>query len=452
MIEASCESTGANLSQFVIGCSIVIVLGGSAGFAETHPPVTNVATTKIPQSKSDSARGKLEQLQKVEAEAEKYIHEHLFDPDGFMYSYVDVRTGKPFEESYVAHFKELERNAKKWSEHNRANRDPVTYWSYEDTIATAGYYMEGLILKYEVTGDEKALNEAFQIWDRYRHVYYASQIFGIGSFLRPYGGQTGGFAGMQRWMEPLGTDQAGPLLCGQYAVWKHAEGARKQELADIMVRTLTWYEQQGFRYLYYKTYIHPWNPGDHAGSYYLPAIAFAAKVTGDPKWKKLLDEKLPLVKGSGKQLMTTFKWGSDIKMLADIMGPDFERAFPPDLLAASYDEAIQHLAIFTEPGLTMPTGPGAHWHPSELGFYYLCGLAGMNYPGAVEKAADVLTAWKKVPEDFTVFLFVDNEKLPEASYWRLQSLAVGRPMVIWFKDYWALRKALQQAKSSTSTN
>ena len=126
----------------------------------------------------------------------------------------------------------------------------------------------------------------FTIWNRYKHVYYVSQVYGSGSFLRPYGGFAGGFAGMSRWLEPLGTDQASALLSGQYALWKHAKGEDKKELADIILKTLSWYEQQDFRYVWYKSLIHTWTKGSHAGSYYLPAIAFAAKVTGEEKWQK----------------------------------------------------------------------------------------------------------------------------------------------------------------------
>lgn len=382
-------------------------------------------------------------LQHTAAQAERYINEHLFDPDGLMYSYIDVRTGKPFQEDYVAHFKENVRLAKSWSANHRTDSDPVTYWSYEDTIITAGAYMQALVLKHEVTGDATALEQAFKIWDTHRHVYYVSQVYGIGSFLRPYGGFAGGFAGMNRWMEPLGTDQASVLLCGQYALWKHATGDQKRELSDIIIKTLSWYEQQDFAYVWYKSFIHDWGKGGHAGSYYFPAIAFAAKVTGEEKWQKLLQEKLPLAQGSGSDLMRTFKWGSDLVMLADLLGPDFERAFPRALLDSSYEEALKYLARFTFPGMSAPAGGGARQRPGEEdGFYFLCGLVGLGYPSAAEKALSVLSTSKKVPEDFTIFLSEDSEKLPEERYVQLQARAVGRPIVIWYWHYWILRKTM----------
>lgn len=394
-------------------------------------------------------------LQNTATQVEQYINEHLFDPDRFMYSYVDFRTGKPFDEEFAVRSSsraELEGNVrssrgKPWSIHHYANSDPVTYWSYEDTILTAGCYMEALVLKYEVTGDSKALEQAFAIWNTYKQVYYASQVYGVGTFLRPYGGRVGGFEGMRRWMEPLGTDQAICLLTGQYALWKHADGKEKTELADIMIKTLSWYEQQDFRYLYYKSLIHTWEPGRHAGGYYLPAIAFAAKVTGEQKWQKLLQEKLPLAQGSGSDLMGTFKWGSDLVMLADLLGPDFEKAFPQALRASGNEEALKYLATFTLPEMTAHApdwwdlGSDARTRPGQEGYLFLCGLASLGHPGAAEKAVSVLGACKKVPEDFPVLLSNNSEELPEAGYLQLQARGVGSSLVIWYRNYWILRKA-----------
>ncbi len=380
-------------------------------------------------------------LQNTASQAEQYINGHLFDVDGLMYSYVDVRTGRPFDETYVAHFKEEALQAKAWQANRRADSDPVTYWSYEDSVITAGHYMVALVLKYEVTGDAKALEQAFKIWERYRLCYYASQVYGEGSFLRPYGGFAGGFAGMSRWMEPLGTDQASPLLRGQYALWKHAQGEQKSELTDIMVKTLSWYERQNFKYLWYKSIVHSWNDSAHAGSYYFPAIVFAAKVTGDEKWRKLQQAKLP---GASRDVTATFKFGGDLIMLADLLGPEeFERACPKAVLDGAYEAELKYLATFSLPGMRRAEGPGVR---SVHTVQSLCGLAGIGYPGAAEKALEIMATVKRVPDDFTVFLADAPEKLPEAGFVQLQAYAVGVLLVVWYRNYWILRKALLAQK------
>lgn len=404
------------------------------------------------QAADDSARptatARLAGLAATAAEAEAYVESHLFDPDGLMYSYIDVRTGKPFAEEYVRQFKTLA-GREPWVPDNRANNDPVTYWSYEDTVAIAGMYIEALVAKHEVTGDPAPLKRAFAIWEQYRLVYYASQPFGSGGFLRPYGGRRGGFAGMAAWMEPLGTDQASCLLTGQYALWKHATDDQKRELATIMTDTLRWYERQGFRYVWYKSLIHDWTPGNHAASYYLPGIAFAARTADDAdRWAALLRAKLPLVQGSTGELGGNsergFKWGSDLAMLAELMGPDFAAQFPEPVIVAAFADVQQHLATFDGPGRTAPGPGGARQKPSELGFYFLFNLVALGHPGAAEKAADVLTAWRRVPDDFTVFVHEGHQSLPMDNYTQLQACAVGRPMVIWIRNYWLLRKALSK--------
>jgi len=393
------------------------------------------------------------QLEKTATQAEQYIKAHLFDPDGLMYSYIDVRTGKPFATDFARESRHFDAPREAWSIHLRADADPVAYWSYEDTVATAGFYMEALVLKHEATGDPAPLEQAFRIWETYKLVYYASQVYGSGSFLRPYGGLAGGFAGLGRWAEPLGTDQASPLLTAQYALWKHAADADKQELADVMVNTLAWYERQGFRYLYYKSLIHGWDKAEpyrtpHAGSYYFPALAFAAKVTHDGKWMRYFREKLPLSTGSGRELMDTFKWGSDLVMLADLLGSEFERMFAPKLLTAGGEEALRQLARFDQPGMTARgvMGPeSVRTRPGEEGFHFLCGLAGLNCPGAAEPVARVLSQPTRVPEDFTVFATEDADRLPRKGYLQLQARAVGRPLVLWYRDYWRLRQASASA-------
>jgi len=170
-------------------------------------------------------------------------------------------------------------------------------------------------------------------------------------------------------------------------------------------------------------------------------MAFAAQVTGEEKWRKLLQEKLPLAQGSGSDLMNTFKRGSDLVMLAELLGPDFEQAFPQALLDSGYQEALEYLAQFTLPGMTAPAGSGARTRPEERGFYFLCGLVTLGHPGAAEKALSVLSAPKKVPEDFTTFLSDDSDKLPKTRYVQLQARAVGYQLIMWYRNYWILRKA-----------
>ncbi len=157
-------------------------------------------------------------------------------------------------------------------------------------------------------GDATALEEAFSLWDRYKHVYYVSQVYGIGGFLRPYGGYAGGLYGNESLV-----------------------GTRVVMLVAITFRLLP-----------------------------LPLRSQATR-NGEISFRM---EKLPLATGSGAEVMATFKWGSDLIMLADLLGSDFEQAFPRALLDSSYEEALKHLTTFTLPGMSAPAGGGARARPT----------------------------------------------------------------------------------------
>lgn len=127
-----------------------------------------------------------ETAQQVEA----YIEKNLFDNAGIMYSSIDSHTGKPFERDFITSVKVP----------RRAVFDPWSYQTYEDSILIIGLYIDGLILKYGVKSDNVCLKRADELWAVVKNIYSCSQIHGIGTFLRPYGG----YLTMSQFMEPLG--------------------------------------------------------------------------------------------------------------------------------------------------------------------------------------------------------------------------------------------------------
>ena len=154
------------------------------------------------------------------ADAERYIEAHLFDPAGLIYSGIDAHTDAPFAEAFITPRKVP----------RRAAGDPWSYWSYEDSVMSMGLYLDGLVLKYQVTGDTECLLTAQRVWAMIYNVYACSQVHGIGSFLRPYGG----FETMHRFLEPLGTDQASPLFSGLYRYLPHAAPAEAETMRRVM--------------------------------------------------------------------------------------------------------------------------------------------------------------------------------------------------------------------------
>ena len=404
-----------------------------------------------------------DQLLELAPAVEQYIEQHLHDPAGIMYAYIDVRTNRPFDRDAIT------------TRHVpvRAHFDPWSYWTYEDSICTMGLYIDGLVRKFEATGERACLERAHKLWLVIRNIYACSQVYGIGSFLRPYGG----YLTMGAFAEPLGTDQASPLFSGLYLYSKHADAETRAQITEMMVQTLSWYEQQGFRYFYYKAFIHPWDAGlQHAASYYLPAIAWAAKVTEDRKWLDHLRDKLVLFQDPRYQIYRrgqgSFCWGSDLTMLKDLLGEEFEQHFPRSLLDSAFQSCLEELKKYTEPGMTCyqhaeAKQPGFKPHvlPIEppyardggMGFpefytvhqgrarprhetHLMCALAALGYPGALERVRELLGMYQRVPQDFTNIVADDIEQMPDTI---LAARSVGVFLTEWFRNYWLMRSVVQ---------
>ena len=387
----------------------------------------------------------------TEAAVAQYINAHFFDPNGIMYAAVDAHTGRPFAADEFTAIR-IPR---------RADVNPWAYWAYEDSVQNTGAFIDGLVRKYEVTGDPECLRRAHEQWLTLRNVYYASQAHGIGSFLRPYGGCTV----MDQFAEPLGTDQASPMFTGLYLYSKHADEPTRAEITDIMLKTLRWYEQQGFQYFYYKAFIHEWNPTyQHAASYYLPAIAWAAAVTGDAVWHTHLEEKLALFSDPRYTLARSFCWGSDLPVLAELLGERFHELFDLERMHA---DVRAKLAEYLDPGMVRrvcPESAEPDFQPSiapgfnrerGMGFAYfsarhqgrerprleihaLLGLAALGCAGAFEEVADLMALRSTVPEDFTSYLHEDWSILPETV--DLWARNVGGILIEWWRDHWFLRQ------------
>lgn len=406
--------------------------------------------------------GKVEAvLRNTEEEVAQYIEAHFFDLNGIMYSAVDVETGEPVAAERLTPLKVP----------RRADIDPWAYWAYEDSVQNTGNYIDGLVRKYEMTGDRCALERAHFLWLVLRNIYYESQVHGIGSFLRPYGG----YEKMDSFMEPLGTDQASPMFSGLYLYMRHCDAATRAEITDVLLNTLRWYARQGFQYFYYKTFIHEWNGVlQHAASYYVPALAWAARVTGEPQWRRQLDEKLALFERPEFTPAKSFCWGSDLPILAELLGERFWQVFD---LEKMHRELLEKLSAYNEDGCVRrvcPESAETGFCPSVnpafdrgkgMGFAYsatrhggrerprlevhaLAGLAILGVAGALDEALTLMGHRRRVPHDFAHYLYEDLPHLPEPV--ELYAGSVGAILVEWWRDYWLLRQA-ESANACSST-
>lgn len=400
---------------------------------------------------------------KTSKKIEAYIQNHLFGPGDIMYSGIDSHTGKPFARKFITAIKVP----------RHAAFDPWSYWTYEDSVMSMGFYIDGLIRQYQVTQDSACLEKAHKVWRVIKNIFYCSQVYGTGCFLRPYGG----YEKMGEFMEPLGTDQASPLFSGLYLYMKYADSATQSEITDILLKTLEWYEKQDFKYFYYKFMIHEWDARlQHAASFYLPAIAWAAKVTGKPKWRNYLKNKIKLFEKKEFNLYRSFNWGSDLLVFAELLDGEFSKCLPQKLLDQAYETCqkeinaelgmIKHLypeskktgfKPYLMPDFDKEKGMGFAYFSCVHGgrsrprkkLDFLCCLAGLNYPGMLQQALKILSLRQNVPYDFTSFLHEDYEILPEEV--NIYARSTGVIMVEWWRNYWLLRGLSDGTDTSRKT-
>ena len=404
---------------------------------------------------------------------ERYIGEHLFDDRDLMYSGIDSQTGRPFEHGFITPQKVP----------LRASIDPWSYWTYEDSVLSTGLYLDGLVLKYEVTRESGSLERAHRIWTIIERIYSASQVYGPGSFLRPYGG----ILNMGRFIEPLGTDQASPLFSGLFRYRRYTEGERSADVRRVMLETLRWYERQGFKYFYYKSFVHgSMRSTCHSNSYYLPAVSWAAEEEpDDPRWGRYREIRLGLYERGEARLQPrnghpTFSWGSDLDVLRVILGPRFSQVFTDSLLGEASEAVKEILDGYEKPGMfnrICPESAETSFKPyytlpdrrndpewktlMAFGYYYtrhhgrsrprheshvLLALASAGYKPeeTTRRAEELLALRSRVPEDFTSFLSDDYDLLPETVH--LYARSVGVNMVGWWRDYWLLRHIRKRAE------
>ncbi len=389
--------------------------------------------------------------------AGRYVEEHLFDPEGFMMSAIDSSTGRPFEPDFITPIKVP----------RRADIDPWAFWTYEDSVMAMGLYMDALMRQHAVIGDARCVERCRSLWQTLRRIYSASQIHGIGSFLRPYGGWKGGLETlMHQFLEPLGTDQASPMLSGLYLFRPHADKATQTEIDTLVEQTLKWYADQGFTYFYYKTMLTEWNQDfQHGMSFFLPAAAWTARRTRSAFWRKKLDGQLARFRDPKFHILRAFNWGSDLPVLAELLGKDFARHLPMEFFDRAFAEAQIALSTYPKPEMIKRDQPGVTpdqvgvdpEFDRERGFGFaffatrhrgrqrphfehnpICGLAALGYPGAFEMAFEILSLFKRVPEDFTHYLYEDYDHLPETVH--LYARSTGVQEIQWLRNYWLLRQ------------
>jgi hypothetical protein len=125
-------------------------------------------------------------------------------------------------------------------------------------------------------------------------VYKESQSIEPGFWRRLYGG----IGAKRPWEEPLGTDQQYAILYGTWRVYDLLPEKLQADVKKATIGSLRWYMRQGYSYLYTNQIYHSIEPvpkhlqskmtadfcGPHALSYYIPALLWCHKLTGQQRF------------------------------------------------------------------------------------------------------------------------------------------------------------------------
>ncbi|MBI4026777.1 MAG: hypothetical protein HY360_17470, partial [Verrucomicrobia bacterium] len=210
----------------------------------------------------------------------------FFDADGVLRGAINVRTLQPF----TAEWARTQTQPRQGGAPEPLAIDYVAAHTYEDSWDAMGNYLEYLVARHNVTREEELVHEMRRIVKMATDVYREDNpddnepayLAKRGFFRRLYAGRHG------QWPYPeiLGTDQMAPLQFGLLQARDFLDSTAQRELDTVLVGALGWYLTRNFAYLYRGTAIHNIEGGPHALSYYLPALVWAHRVTGNPKYLK----------------------------------------------------------------------------------------------------------------------------------------------------------------------
>jgi hypothetical protein len=261
----------------------------------------------------------------------------FFDADGVLRGAINVRTVQPFTAEWSK-----TQTQPKLPEPLAVNYAQATM--YEDSWDSIGEYLEYLRARYDVTGEPHLRDEMRRCAQLVIDVYREDNPPGIGEwetrngfFRRLYAGRHGTWP----YPETLGTDQHAPLFAGLRFCRDLLDDAKRKAVDDVLVGSLDWYARRNFAYIYRGTIIHSIEWGEHALSFFIPALLWAHEVTGKPsylKWYERLHQDYicnpeHYLKHGGRAIVYyqhAFKWSTWIPWLCKhAPNADFyDRLFP----------------------------------------------------------------------------------------------------------------------------
>lgn len=230
-------------------------------------------------------RKELKQLTGTEEQFRRFVEEHLLDEDGLVYSYVRQDTLRPWTNTELQaagfDFPVLYR-------FERGKAEEVL--AYEDTLMATAEYGLSQIERFRATGAPGALASAERETAALLRVLFEGEKHEKGYLPKPHGG-------MRRaaYSHEISPDQYIKTVVTLRAFQPYAPPAQQRVIDAYLVAMANYFINRNFVHPYRDRTLVAAETHVHALSLYVPLLMVAANITGQSRYRELLNPFDPLL-------------------------------------------------------------------------------------------------------------------------------------------------------------
>lgn len=228
----------------------------------------------------------LEDVEKLDPDREaieRFVEDHLIDPDGLFLCHVNIDTLKPWTkeaflaEDYRLHF------------HNPARADDARggamgALAYEDSLMATAEYGWSQAVRHRVTGETDALTLANRQLQAILNVLKEGEKFERGYLPKPHGGLK-----FSSWSHEISHDQYIKCVAFMREFQPFVSDDVKTEIDGWLVAMADYFFNRGFHYPRRESMVVTPETRPHCLSFFIPILTIAGKVTGDAKYADALE-------------------------------------------------------------------------------------------------------------------------------------------------------------------
>ncbi len=205
-----------------------------------------------------------------------FVETHLLDECGLAYSFLNARTLKPWTNEELREY-----NLMPVCHPHVTN--PADYYAYENSLMATGEYALSQVLRYEVTGDGRALAAAAHPVYALLRVLHQGELFEKGYLPKPFGGVR-----KCCYSHEISPDQYIKACVALRAYQKYAPPAVSRVIDDYLVAIADYHLARGFIHPRRESFVVTPENRPHSISILVPILVIAGKITGDPKYVQAL--------------------------------------------------------------------------------------------------------------------------------------------------------------------